>query len=79
MEGLVPRFELDTPRDNSEAPIGLIKKTSTTLTESGPTAVTVMLAIGHGGMGTELMGTILTFVSVPLRKMGILLLGSWWP
>ena len=29
MEGLVPRFELDTPRVNSEAPIGLIKKTST--------------------------------------------------
>ena len=29
VEGLVPRFELDTPRVNSEAPIGLIKKTST--------------------------------------------------
>ena len=29
MEGLVPRFELDTPQVNSEAPIGLIKKTST--------------------------------------------------
>ena len=29
--GLVPscRFEIDTPRVNSEAPIGLIKKTST--------------------------------------------------
>ena len=26
---MVPRFELDTPRVNSEAPIGLIKKTST--------------------------------------------------
>ena len=25
VEGLVPRFELDTPRVNSEAPIGLIK------------------------------------------------------
>ena len=30
-------------------------------------------------MGTELMGTILTFASVPPRKMGTLLLGSWWP
>ena len=29
MEGLVPRFELDTPRLNSETPIGLIKKTIT--------------------------------------------------
>ena len=29
MEGLVPRFEIDTPRVYSEAPIGLIKKTST--------------------------------------------------
>ena len=33
MEGLVPRFELDTPRVNSEAPIGLIKKTSTIIIE----------------------------------------------
>ena len=30
-------------------------------------------------MGTELMGTILRFASVPPRKMGTLLLGSWWP
>ena len=35
MEGLVPRFELDTPRVNSEAPIGLIKKTSTSWTKEG--------------------------------------------
>ena len=32
MEGLFPRFELDTPRVNLEAPIGLIKKTSTRVT-----------------------------------------------
>ena len=31
------------------------------------------------GMGTLLMGTILEFASVPLRKMGTDLLGSWWP
>ena len=31
------------------------------------------------GMGTLLMGTILRFASVPLRKMGTDLLGSWWP
>ena len=30
-------------------------------------------------MGTVQMGTILTFASVPLRKMGTDLLGSWWP
>ena len=29
VDGLVPRFELDTPGSTSEAPIGLIKKTST--------------------------------------------------
>ena len=29
--------------------------------------------------GTSLMGTILRFASVPLRKMGTDLLGSWWP
>jgi len=33
----------------------------------------------HRGMGTPLMGTILEFASVPPRKMGTLLLGSWWP
>ena len=31
------------------------------------------------GMGTGQMGTILRFASVPLRKMGTDLLGSWWP
>ena len=31
------------------------------------------------GMGTELMGAILEFASVPLRKIGTLVLGSWWP
>ena len=31
------------------------------------------------GMGTPLMGTILEFASVPLRKMGTDLLGSWRP
>ena len=35
--------------------------------------------VRHRGMGTPLMGTILTFASVPLRKMGTDLLGSWWP
>ena len=30
------------------------------------------------GMGTQPMGTILKFASVPLRKIGTLLLGSWW-
>ena len=33
----------------------------------------------HRGMGTPPMGTILEFASVPLRKMGTDLLGSWWP
>jgi hypothetical protein len=33
----------------------------------------------HRGMGTGVMGTILEFASVPLRKMGTDLLGSWWP
>jgi hypothetical protein len=33
----------------------------------------------HRGMGTEPMGTILIRASVPPRKMGTLLLGSWWP
>jgi hypothetical protein len=31
------------------------------------------------GMGTEPMGTILTFASGVPRKMETLLLGSWWP
>ena len=31
------------------------------------------------GMGTQLMGTILRFASIPLKKIGTLLLGSWWP
>jgi len=35
--------------------------------------------VRHRGMGTGQMGTILTFASVPLRKMGTDLLGSWWP
>ena len=35
--------------------------------------------VRHRGMGTLLMGTILRFASVPLRKMGTDLLGSWWP
>ena len=35
MDGLVPRFELDAPRVNSEAPTGLIKKTSTKMIEMG--------------------------------------------
>ena len=35
--------------------------------------------VRHRGMGTLLMGTILKFASVPLRKMGTDLLGSWWP
>jgi len=30
-------------------------------------------------MGTEPMGTILIRASVPLKKIGTLLLGSWWP
>ena len=33
----------------------------------------------HRGMGTGPMGTILRFASVPPRKMGTLVLGSWWP
>ena len=36
---MVPRFELDTPRVNSEAPIGLIKKTSTSPSSSGRATV----------------------------------------
>ena len=35
--------------------------------------------VRHRGMGTSQMGTILRFASVPLRKMGTDLLGSWWP
>ena len=31
------------------------------------------------GMKTESMKTILTFASVSLKKIGALLLGSWWP
>ena len=38
-----------------------------------------LTAVRHRGMGTLLMGTILRFASVPLRKMGTDLLGSWWP
>jgi hypothetical protein len=33
----------------------------------------------HRGMGTRPMGTILEFASVPLKKIGTDLLGSWWP
>ena len=35
--------------------------------------------VRHRGMGTGQMGTILIRASVPLRKMGTDLLGSWWP
>ena len=40
---------------------------------------TEQTTVRHRGMGTLLMGTILRFASVPLRKMGTDLLGSWWP
>jgi len=35
--------------------------------------------VRHREMGTGQMGTILIRASVPLRKMGTDLLGSWWP
>jgi len=34
--------------------------------------------VRHRGMGTEPMGTILRFASGVSRKIGTLLLGSWW-
>ena len=42
VEGLVPRFELDTPRVNSEAPIGLIKKTSTVVPDRCNNVVVIL-------------------------------------
>jgi hypothetical protein len=35
--------------------------------------------VRHRGMGTEPMGTILEFASVPLKKIGTDLLGALWP
>jgi len=45
----------------------------------GAKAVESRLTVRHREMGTGQMGTILRFASVPLRKMGTDLLGSWWP
>ena len=35
--------------------------------------------VGNREMGTGQIGTILEFASVPLKKIGTDLLGSWWP
>ena len=35
--------------------------------------------VRHRRMGTLPIGTILEFSSVPLKKIGTDLLGSWWP
>ena len=40
--------------------------------------ITISATVRHREMGTGEMGTILRFASVPLRKMGTDLLGSWW-
>ena len=46
---------------------------------SALTVCVFLFTVRLRGMGTEPMGTILRFASVPPRKTGTLLLGSWWP
>ena len=44
-----------------------------------PKSNAIRTTVLYREMGTGQMGTILRFASVPLRKMGTDLLGSWWP
>jgi hypothetical protein len=37
------------------------------------------ITVGNREIGTWPIGTIMRFVSVPLKKTGTDLVGSWWP
>ena len=60
----------------SPSPLPLVRSAVTRSATSSKDAV--RFTVRHRGMGTLLMGTILRFASVPLRKMGTDLLGFWW-
>ena len=86
MEGLVPRFELDTPRVNSEAPIGLIKKTSTTTGSRHADRVKTLLLFGGASSSVHIPfrgGRLVLCGSIPVSFLffsnhGILVLVSFY-